>query len=113
MRFITTATALFAGLVAAAPGQDHGHGVKYVTLTYIAPDGTYTTVVPINGGPVDIASVLSFSHIASSDPTDSATCISYGIDKDPTGAIVTTTLHGDDYEDVGPPQVQDYVVCYS
>lgn len=107
MKFTTTVIALFAGFVAAAPGQDHGHGVKYVTLTYTAPDGSYTTVVPINGGSVAIDSSLSFSHIESSDPTYSATCYSYGVDGG------QTTLHGDDFEDIGPPQVQTYAVCYS
>lgn len=109
MKFTTTAIAVFAGLVAAAPApvpaQDN---MVYVTLTYIAPDASYVINVPIApnaGSPMTIASPLSFSHIQSNDPTGVATCYSYSVDNK------ETKLQGNAYVDIGPPAVQKTVVC--
>ncbi|CAN8099083.1 unnamed protein product [Discula destructiva] len=114
MKFTATTTAtaaLFAGLVAAAPGAQ-GQGVKYVQLTYeAAADNNYVIYVPINGGSVAVGSDLSFSHIVSSDPTGSASCYSTGVDEDPNGNIVVTVTQGSETVDIGPPQVQTEVYC--
>lgn len=110
MKFIAAATALFAGLTLAAPGADH---VQYVTLTYWAPDGTYSVQVPINGGSVSIDSTLSFSRIDSSSPISNSVCDSIGVDPTAAGDENVTELIGTDSKDIGPPQQQSYAYCYS
>lgn len=114
MKFIATATALFAGIAAAAPAIEQARGyTQYVTLTYWAPDGTCTVEVPINGGSVAIQNSLSFSHIDSSSPISNSVCDSIGVDLTAAGQVDVTQLIGSDSKDIGPPQQQTSVYCYS
>lgn len=106
MKFIAAATALFAGLAAAAP-SDKAARSQYVTLEFwAAADNTYALSVPVNGGEVTVSSDLSFSHITSYS-SGNTVCTAYGID----GSV--TELDGSEVVDIGPPQVQLSAVCTS
>lgn len=107
MKFTTVATALFAGLAAAAPADKQAARSDVVTLTFWAAAGnTYTVDVVVDGGAVEIDSDLSFTSITSYSPGGTV-CYAYGVDGS------ETTLYDSETEDIGPPQVQLSASCSS
>lgn len=107
MKFIATATALFAGLAAAASTKNTRTG--YATLEFwAAADNTLTVSVPIDGSTVAIGSDLSFTSISSWAPSNAVVCHSYGVD----GSDTVLTGSQEDVP-IGPPQEQTYAFCES
>lgn len=108
MKFTAAASALFAGLAAAAPQDNQARNGQSVTLTFwAAAENTFTVNVPLDGTTVSIASDLSFSKIQSSTTSKRVTvCHAYGVDGS------DTILYGSSSADIGPPQEQTYAVCF-
>lgn len=110
MQFLTVATALFAGLAAAAPSSsaEKARRTTTVDLTFwAAADNTFTQWgIPVDGSLVPIGSDLSFTSISSDAPSNVA-CLAHGIDGS------ETYLYGPAKDvPIGPPQVQVDAKCY-
>ena len=79
MKFAAAATALFAGLAAAAPSAK-ARRTDYVDLTFwAAAENTFTDAFPIDGSSKTVDSDLSFTYI-SSDGAYNVKCEAHGID---------------------------------
>ncbi|KAJ9157462.1 hypothetical protein NKR23_g23 [Pleurostoma richardsiae] len=109
MKFIAAATALFAGLAAAAPraARVQARDPTTVTLTFwAAADNIYTQDFPTDGTDLVVDSDLSFTYI-SSDAPGNIECISYGVKES------VTTIYGSAQNvPVGPPEEQATAKCF-
>lgn len=109
MKFIIAVTTLFASLAAAAPTEQNlkaRSSPAVVDLKFwAAGDNTYSIEVKANGKKYYIGSNLSFSSISSSS-SGNTECHAHGEDGS------DTVLYGSEQNvDIGPPQVQEYVIC--
>lgn len=105
MKFIAAATALFAGLAAAAPSAKEARTGSVELVFWAAADNTFTVYVPTDGSHTYISSDLSFTSI-SSYSSGNTVCHSYGVDGS------DTVLYGSATDvPIGPPQEQTYATC--